>query len=464
MTTPPVELKALGKKIAFSTVVQAAGKVYTLLLSAVSLKLISNYLGTTDYAFYAAVFEYALFFSVVSNLGIFAHTVREMSAKPRDGKTFVNALGLRIVTSLFFAVAAVLILMTGVGGGGGAAAEVAAGGFASNDSAIFMTATILFMGSLAFDYITQVCDAMLQANYMMGRATAALAVGRTLNIAGIIAVIFFIAPATGVQNIPLIFIAAFAGSIVTAAVSLGFVWQKMPWKWQFDGQFMWGLLRLSIPFGIINIFNSLYFRFIPELLGRNELIAEQFSSFNVSFRISQVMSLFSTFLMFSVLPGFKHYLEKHEWKKAGVVYGKVLQLLAVGGVLLVVFGSLLGPWILTLLTSKQYFLPEFWFMLPMMLLLAAVSYGYDLILITLFAFGRDWWLIRREAIALGLAGVFFVAVLGVPDRSGALWMGLDAAQIKVVLIILGALVGETFMVVSGLRKVRREFAKGRKRG
>lgn len=70
---------------------------------------------------------------------------------------------------------------------------------------------------------------------------------------------------------------------------------------------------------------------------------------------------------------------------------------------------------LTLVTNKEYFLPEFWFVLPLMLLLAAISYGYDLILITLFAFDKTKWLLSREYIAMSVALIFFIASLFIDD-------------------------------------------------
>ena len=50
-----------------------------------------------------------------------------------------------------------------------------------------------------------------------------------------------------------------------------------------------------------------------------------------------------------------------------------------------------------------------------MLLLAAISYGYDLILITLFAFDRNKWLLSREWWSLLVACLFFGVSFLVPE-------------------------------------------------
>lgn len=137
------------------------------------------------------------------------------------------------------------------------------------------------------------------------------------------------------------------------------------------------------------------------------------------------MSLLSTFLMFSALPGLREYIDQKHWQKVRTLYSRIIIILASAGVLVVIAGSLLGPTMLKLVTHERYFLPEFWFILPLMLLLAAISYGYDLILITLFAFDKTKWLLSREFLALCIALVFFV--------SSVL---MDDIQLKILLIIL----------------------------
>ncbi len=72
-----------------------------------------------------------------------------------------------------------------------------------------------------------------------------------------------------------------------------------------------------------------------------------------------------------------------------------------------------------------------------MLVLAAISYGYDLILITLFAFDKNKWLLSRECIAICIAMIFFLSSLSI-----------DNTQLRIVLVIVGAMVGEGTMVIA----------------
>ena len=210
-------------------------------------------------------------------------------------------------------------------------------------------------------------------------------------------------PAHGGDNLSgiiLIFLSLIVGSFVTFIMSFYFVTKKIHLHWSVDTKFILDIFKAGLPFGIINIINSLYFRFLPDYFSHVALTSSEFATFNISFRIAQIISLFSTFLMFSALPGLREYIDQKHWQKVRTLYSKIILVLFSAGIIVFIVGSLFGPTILTLVTHEKYLLPAFWFVLPLMLLLAAISYGYDLILITLFAFDKTKWLLSRECIAI----------------------------------------------------------------
>ena len=149
MDIPNPTLKLLGKEIIFSTLVQYAGRALQIVIAAMSIKLVTHFLGANNYGIYASITEYALFFSVAANLGIFAIVIRQMSVSPEDGKIFINALYLRIITGFIFFLFGIIVLLI----------------FGS--SLFFTLCVAIFFGVLLLDFMTSVCDGMLQANYMM---------------------------------------------------------------------------------------------------------------------------------------------------------------------------------------------------------------------------------------------------------------------------------------------------------
>lgn len=424
---PNPSLPTLNRKIAFSTIVQLGGKLIQLILAAVATKLISNFFSADDYGIYGKIAEYSLFFSVVANLGIYGNIVRQMADNPKDSQIFFNGLLLRIITAIFFFVPGILYLL------------------ASGSSSVFLSGAILLFTALLFDFITSICTGMLQANYLMGRSTIALIAGRLANLL-IIFLLIKRFPA-GPETIALIFLSSLIASLITVLLSLYFVRQKISWTWKVDRQFMLKIFKTSLPFGLVSLINLLYFRFLPDYFANHFLDNAQFATFNISFHIAQVASLLSTLLMFSALPGLKEYIDQKLWSKANKLLGYIWKFLFISAVILVVAGSLFGAPMIELLTHKKYFLPEFWFILPMMFALAAISYGYDFILITLFAFEQDWWLVKNELFALLIACLFFIGSYFAPTPT-----------IQIAIVILGAIIGELTMVILGTIKTRKIFA------
>jgi len=410
--------------ILWSTFVQYFGKVIQIALGIVAVKLVTNAIGLEQYGIYGKISEYALFFSVAANLGIFGNVVRKMSEKPEDGKLFINALILRIATALIFFLA------------GGLYAYL----FIPEKS--FALGVLFFMSSLLFDYITSICSGMLQANYLMGRATFALILGRLTNLGTILLLIYLSTTYT-----PFFFLAPLAAALVTMILSLIFVRLRIRFTWKLDPQLIRMLFLTALPFGIINILNNLYFRFLPSYFANEALTTEQFASYTVSLHIATTVSLFSTYLMFSTLPAFKRALRDKHLHTAKAIYQKLTLGLIALSLLTITFGTWLSPFAISLVSDSEYFIPELWFILPLMLILASVSYFYDLVLITLFALEKDIWFLKREFIALAIGAAILSTSL----------LPVDPVQ-KITLVLLGAIAGESIIVGLGLRKITKVLA------
>lgn len=194
--------------------------------------------------------------------------------------------------------------------------------------------------------MTTVCDGMLQANYMMGRATIAIIIGRLLTFCTLfLLVTYYIGSSpditSNISGIILIFLSLILGNLVTFVISFYFVQKQIRLEWKIDSQFVWSIFKSGLPFGIITVINSLYFRFLPDYFSHLALTDKEFATFNISFRISQVLSLFSTFLMFSALPGLREYINQKHWQKVRTLYSKIFLVFVIGGILLVILGSLL---------------------------------------------------------------------------------------------------------------------------
>lgn len=426
-------VKILDRKIAWSTFVQYAGKLVQLGLASAAIKIIAMMLDQSGFGLYSSITEYVLFFSVVANLGIFGNLVRRMAVEPRNANLFYNAVILRIISGvIFFGIGMVYLLIVGAG-------------------VTFILASLIFFCALLFELITTVCDGMLQANYMMGRANVAVIAGRFLNL-----LVLLLAYKMNIHAIWMVLLASMIGSLATTFLSFYFVSSKLEKKaLKFDKVLIKELLIAGLPFGIINVLNNLYFRFLPDFFAHQGTTDAQFATFSIAFRIAQVLSLISTFLMFSVLPGFKEYLANNDMVKFKVVYAQAKKVLLGIGILVILIGTGTGRLMLEILTHKKYFSSEFNLILPLMLVLTAISYGYDLVLITIFALEKEYWFMKREFVALGIC--LFIYLLFNVVVSGNYFGILSSANLvslRYTFCLVGPILAESYMVICGLKKIK----------
>ena len=423
---PFFTLPKLSKDILWSTFVQLGGKALQMGMGIVTVKLMTSALGTENYGTYGKISEFSLFFATMANLGIFGNMVRRVALEPHNKSLFGNALLLRFFTGLlFFGVGWLYATLT-------------------IDNPVFLLGTLFFMGSLLLDFLTTVCDALLQVHYKMGRATFALVLGRATNLAVIYSLSLMLERNPDGLSVQLYLLGPLLASVVTVSLSFFFARRLVKPSWRVDKNLLKDLFWTSLPFGIINIANNLYFRFLPSAFLAVVLTNANFGIYTLSLHLASVLSLLSTLFMFSVLPKFEQSLKKKDWTSARSLYRNAQKFLAFACLALVGFGTWIGPWALSLVSSKDFVSPETWFILPLLLILAGVSYFYDLALLTLFALKEELWWLRREVLALGLCLVFGLTAHFMADRESA-----------AILILTGAIAAEAAMAHWGMQRAKR---------
>lgn len=411
--------RKITQKVAWSTAVQYLGKVIQIAIGIITVKFVTNALGAEAFGQYGKIVEYVLFFSVAANLGIFGNVVRKMADAPKDGKLFTNALFLKGgVTLIIFLIGGLATLIW-------------------KPDPLFIAGMLFFMTSLFFDQLTSICNAALQANYWMGRSTLAMTLARILEL-GLVMLL-----AKESTHMPLFFLAPLGASIAALGLTTFFTRRCFTFEWSLDKKLIRNLFLTALPFGIINLINNLYFRFLPSFFMGQALSDEQFSFYSLSLNIAMTASLFSTFLMFSVLPIFKHSLTEGHKVRAKNMFKLATIILSLGALAMIGIGTLLAPWTISVVSDASFWQSEIKHLFPLLLILAGVSYFYDLILITIFALEKELWLLKREGIALLIGGSIMSLSL-LPQTTSA----------RVTWVIAGAIIAELFLVTLGMRRIR----------
>lgn len=412
--------RAIANAIVWSTLVQVLGKLVQMALAIASIKLVTHALGAEQYGIYGKVTEYSLFLSAMGGLGLFGNTVRKMAESPKDGLLLANMFLLRLGLSLLFFVGGFLVVLF------------------LGKPWVFLLGLSFFGGSMVLEHLSSIASASLQAQYRMGHSVFAVCSGRLLELG-----VAWLLIHNG-ASLPLYFIAPLLGSLWISLLLFGFLRAKITLEWKLKPALLKELILSSLPLGLINIVNNLYYRFIPSYLAASALTEAQFGRYSLTMGATQTVALLSTFLMFSSLPALKQALEEGHNERAKNLY-RILRRGLVGlGLAALFFGSLLGPTLLMLVSDSGFALGELAFALPLLLALTAVSYLYDLSLITLFALEQDTWILKRELLALGLASLCFGFSLTLPT-----------AELQLLWILIGALVGEATSTFLGMQKIRK---------
>ncbi len=107
---------SLTARIARNTFVQIIGKVVSVVVAAVSIGLVTRYLGQAGYGQYTTALAFVEFFGVLADLGLYIIALKKISEIGTDAEKFFNNIfTLRLISAIVFvglAPLAVLFFLT----------------------------------------------------------------------------------------------------------------------------------------------------------------------------------------------------------------------------------------------------------------------------------------------------------------------------------------------------------------
>lgn len=224
-------------KIASNTVVQMIGRIVILALSLISIKLITNYLGTAGTGYYNTVITYLSFAIVIADLGLFSVTVREASRYPHKlKKIFSNIFAIRIVTAVLVTVIAILIAN------------------ATSYPAEIKTGVLVAALFPIFNLVGSVYDMFFQYKLEMQKLVLAEVISKIITIVIILIItLFHLGYYSIVFTVSLAAVFNFLIKVIVSRkeLSLSVKWEK---------EIVRDILKMSVPLGIVFIVNNIYFK------------------------------------------------------------------------------------------------------------------------------------------------------------------------------------------------------------
>jgi O-antigen/teichoic acid export membrane protein len=368
--------------VASNTAVQVAGKGVVLALGALSIAVLTRYLGPRDYGRYALALMYMQLFGVLADVGLYTTVVRDISKDPSRTEELVgNALTLRLLLSLVvIAVGAGLSLLLPY-------------------APSVRVAIVLAGGPLLFGMLTSSFVAVLQSRLRMGRAVAgdilgrAVALGLALLVAGLDLGFYAVMGAAAGGT--------FAALLLTVALTR----PLLAPSFRADLAVWRALLRASLPLGIALAINEFYFRADTLIISLYEPFG-QVGLYTLAYRILELTLVFGTVFLNTVLPVLSEAVARDEARALRAIQAST-DLFVVVGAPLVAGGFVLAPDVIELAGGGEFEDAA----TPLRILLVA---------------GALAW----------INGVFGLALIAKERQASALWLNLAALTFNVALNLL----------------------------
>lgn len=405
----------LARQVARNTAAQIAGKAAVLAIGAASITITTRYLGAAGYGSFALAFALLQMLGVLSDAGLTAVVVREISREPERTVTLVgNALVVRLALGL-----AVVV---------GAAALALVLPYSPDVREAVLIAGVPFLCGVASSSLA----AVFQARLEMRRAAVADVAGR---LAGFGALVSVVAADAGFLAV----VASTAvGAAVTLAVTVMLVRPLAAVSPRADRTVWRELLVASIPIGVTLAVTEVYFRADTFILSLFRSF-EEVGAYSLAYRVFELLAVFPAIIMTSAYPLLSRFVSTRRDAAARIADAAADVFLAFG-VPLAAAGLVLAPELVQLVAGDGFAEAD----TPLRLLLCAAAPAWisGLLGYTLIAGHRQRLVLRLSVVALVVNLALNLAL--VPSY------GADAAAA----VALGC---ELFLVTGGWLLVRAQL-------
>jgi O-antigen/teichoic acid export membrane protein len=404
------------RRVASNTALQLAGKGALLAMGAVSIAVLTRYLGPERYGQYTLALMYMQLFAVLADVGLFTTVVREISRDPaRTDELAGNALTLRLLLSVAMIVVACLISLL------------------LPYERDVRVAILLAGGPLLFGMVTNSIVAVLQSRLRMGRAVIGEVTGRAvaLGLAILVAALDL--------GFYAVMLAAGAGSLVVLLVTWVLTRPIAAVRFHANRAVWRSLLVASLPLGLALAINELYFRADSVIISLFEPF-EQVGQYTLAYRMLEFALALGSIFLTTVFPLLAAAVAHDEPRALRLIQSSTDALVLLGAPL-VAGGLVVAPRLVELVSGADF------------------ADAATPLQILLFAGALSW-----------VNGVFGFALVAKRRQLAALWLNLTALAVNVGLnlvfvpiygIVAAAVVtvaSELVIFAGSIRLMRRHFA------
>lgn len=317
------------KGILISTVSQVIGRFATLIFSLISIKLITNYLGTSGTGEFNTITTYINFFIVIADLGLFSVTVREISKNPAEEKKIIsNVLFLRIVTALIACfIAGAIVQLT------------------KYDQSI-KTGVIIALGFLFFNLLSSVYDVILQYRLKMQYSALAEFFSKIVSLVALIIIIqrsgsfLWIVLTSTISGIAIyLFKAYFSRRFISFSPK----YNKEVSSW---------IIKAAVPLGVVFIVNNLYFK-IDTLVLFVVKGAAAVGIYSVAYKVLEVTLFIGSYFASSLKPSLARNINNTDGSLASII-NKSFSVMLIVAMPIAIASMIFSKEIIIFLSNKDF--------------------------------------------------------------------------------------------------------------
>lgn len=323
---------SVGKKLAINSIIQVVGRIFSVLIGLVTLKVLTNYLGVEEFGQYTIVVTFLSMFAIISDLGLNVVMTTEISKEDYRPTDFIvqNLVGLRIVTGLLIWILWAPILWFGFGYTSEVKLLIIFGSLAMICMSIGQVLNGIFIKHLHAEVIA-IGDMLSRLVFVLGVVTLWAVYDLTLTLV--------------IGAFVVSVLAQFLYTILSAKrfAQIGLAGDISYWQYS---------LKEALPLFMIITFNLIYYKIDTIMISLIQGPVDT-GLYGVAYKVIEMFSTFPTMFVTLLLPFFTQYFVKNRAYFQQVA-SKGLALLLGAMLPVAVGGVILSREVVLILSSEEY--------------------------------------------------------------------------------------------------------------
>lgn len=323
------QTKSATQLVAANTAIQFVGKLVVMFLGLGTIALVTRYLGVAGFGQFTTIFAYVSFLSVFADFGFFAVLVTQLAqGKGEPAKIVSNIMTLRAVAGLAVYLIGFLV------------------GFVLPYPDAVQLGIGIIVGAWFGQSVNQTLVGVFQVNHAMAKPVVADILGK-LAVIGLV----WVSVTLGLP-FAMVLVSYLVGAFITLALNIYLVRSYVRLAPAFDLDYWRAVIKLALPMAAVLVLGFIYFKADTVILSLLKGPVDV-GIYGVPYKLVEVLLVFPSIFMGTVLPFITRYLATGDARMAGA-FAKAAHFLVLLGLPVVSVGVLLAKPLVGMLGGGEF--------------------------------------------------------------------------------------------------------------